>query len=122
MRPAGKMVKAILRNQNGSIGKEYTTDKVILGVSKAVDKIIQNFAVGRKYRCNAVSGLTPEWVNSCWTKCREGVSARSTSLSRPASRTALGNGQRCTCINYADTHRKGKYPTGKAKGNSALPI
>lgn len=39
---AGKMLKAILRNKNGSLGKEYATGKVILEVSKAFDEIVQN--------------------------------------------------------------------------------
>lgn len=50
---AGKTLKAVLRNKSGSLGKEYATDQVILGVSKAVDNMVQNFAVGRKYRWDA---------------------------------------------------------------------
>lgn len=42
MQIAGKMLKAILRNKNGSLGKEYATGKVILEVSKAFDEIVQN--------------------------------------------------------------------------------
>lgn len=42
MQIAGKMLKAILRNKNGSLGKEYATDKVILEVSKAFDEIVQS--------------------------------------------------------------------------------
>lgn len=37
MQTAGKILKVILRNKNGSLGKEYATDKVILDVSKAFD-------------------------------------------------------------------------------------
>lgn len=43
MQIADKKPKAILRNKNGSLGKEYATGKVILAVSKAFDKIVQNF-------------------------------------------------------------------------------
>lgn len=42
MQIAGKILKAILRSKNGSLGKEYATDKVILEVSEAIDKIVQN--------------------------------------------------------------------------------
>lgn len=49
MRIAGKILRVILRNKNGSLGKEYAIDKVILTVSKAFDKIVYNFTVGRKY-------------------------------------------------------------------------
>lgn len=37
------------RNKDGSLGKECAMDKVILNSSKAFDKIVPNFTVGRKH-------------------------------------------------------------------------
>lgn len=46
---ASEILKVAFRNKDGSLGKECAMDKVILNSSKAFDKIVPNFTVGRKH-------------------------------------------------------------------------
>lgn len=75
MQIAGKMLKAILRNKNGSLGKEYATGKVILEVSKAFDKTVQNSLwVGNAGRMQSVGLLLGELLDQVlveWTSPKE---------------------------------------------------
>lgn len=70
MQTTGKMPKAILRNKNGSLRKEYATGKVILEVSKAFDEIVQNLLWGANAGIKQLLGLLfgEQWLDQGLTE------------------------------------------------------